>query len=107
MSKFNNVKCEVQIRKCYICHDQCNIPNTASTCNPKNDCAYTHKECLNDWIKRSNAKKCTLCFSDYNVPQMLRIWVTIMVHCKMLWTAFDELCEWDLINGIRWDEYFD
>ena len=88
---------------CWICHEKC---SNSLKCKCKNEFAYSHTICLTKWIIESNKKKCNFCKSDYIIPIYISIWIYIINWVTNLKNFLNELCEYNLYTGIKWDDHF-
>lgn len=87
---------------CKICHSsEEDESRFAHPCKCKGSLKYIHTECLNEWIKLTNTKKCDICNYPFkfqkkfkiDTPRNLPIKYVILFIFKVLWSAvFNILC---------------
>ncbi len=80
--------------RCYICFEDCNEIN----CNC--ELKYAHKSC----ILYLNNLNCPACKKSYEIPCHYLFYKRTKNFLVNLYFILNELSQYDLINGRRWDE---
>ena len=82
--------------ECWIC--SCKTNNIC--CNCKNDYKYAHKYCINLLSIIYNHKYCKFCKKKYEVYYLFYFLYNIYLF-------FYIISEYDVVNGNRWEDYYD
>ena len=90
----NNLK----VRKCYICFDSCD--EIHCNCELQN----VHQKCINSLIKNNIKSNCPSCNQEYEISLYLKIFCFLQNFIYYLYDIFNNITEYDIFNGRRWDD---
>ena len=88
--------------ECWICKQKSNKNNL---CDCDNDYSYCHTKCVKLMIEQANIDTCIFCKKKYDLGILFTLKKNIWYIIVETYSFLEFIYEFDLINGIRWDEY--
>ena len=81
--------------ECWICKQKNFL---GSYCECTNNFQYAHKKCILKWYCKYNNHHCRFCKSQYKISFCNKVLYQIYFLCN-------EISQYNLYSGVKWDEY--